>query len=281
MLALVLIANIVLVTGMDQFYKLTTRTMKNAAAQTVGIQLMAGLSCLVLIPFFEWKLPFNPWVYLFLTLSCGFYALNNRILADVRKNLDVSMIGVLKQSYTALMSLVGFVFLNEAVTVSKVLGILLIVGGNALVLWQGKSVKEKRYIWFGILAYACNVAAGLLDMKSSGEFSLPFYTAFLYIVPAMFIIIGSRLRISDIIKEFKRANKKHYLLTGVCWGLQYLFILIAYAVGGEASVVAPITSLVVFTDLIVAYLWLKERDSMGKKTIAALLAILGVIFISL
>ena len=278
MLALVLIANIILVTGVDQFYKLTTRTMKNAAAQTVGIQSVAALSCLVLVPFFEWRLPSEPLVYLFLTLSCVFYALNNRILADVRKNLDVSVISVLKQSYTALMALAGFVLLGETVTVLKVLGVALIIGGNALVFWQGKAVKKKK---FGILAYACNVVAGLLDMKSSGKFNLPFYTVFLYMVPAMFIFIGSRLRISDVVKEFKRANKKHYLLTGVCWGVQYLLILVAYAIGGGASVVAPITSLVAFTDLIVAYFWLGERDAMGKKFIAALLAILGVVFISI
>ena len=63
--------------------------------------------------------------------------------------------------------------------------------------------------------------------------------------------------------------------------MQYLLILVAYAIGGGASVVAPITSLVAFTDLIVAYFWLGERDAMGKKFIAALLAILGVVFISI
>lgn len=72
MFAFVMILHIVSATIMNQFYKLTTKTMKNAAAQTVGIQLVAALTCLVLVPFFEWKLPSDPIVYLFLTLSCVF-----------------------------------------------------------------------------------------------------------------------------------------------------------------------------------------------------------------
>ena len=254
--------------------------MKNAAAQTVGLQLVAALSCLILVPFFEWKLPSEPIVYLLLALSCVFYAINNRLLADVRKNLDVSVVSILSQSYTALLTVAGFVFLHEPVTIMKVVGAILIISGNALVFWNGKSVKKTRYIWFGLLAYACNVAAGLIDAKSSGQFNLPFYTTFLYVLPALFIFIGNRVHVSDVADEFKRSNKRDYILTGICWGLLYLMILIAYSMEA-VSLVTPLASLTVFSNLVVGYLWLKERDSMGKKTVAALLAILGAIFISL
>ena len=129
-------------------------------------------------------------------------------------------------------------------------------------------------------ACVCNVAAGLIDAKSSGQFNLPFYTTFLYVLPALFIFVGNRVHVSDVADEFKRSNKRDYILTGICWGLLYLMILIAYSMEA-VSLVTPLASLTVFSNLVVGYLWLKERDSMGKKTVAALLAILGVIFISL
>ena len=80
MLALVILLYIVLTTGLNQFYKLTTHTMKKPAAQTIGLQLVAGLSCLLFVPFFEFRLPSNPWTYLFLSLSCVFYAINKSAL---------------------------------------------------------------------------------------------------------------------------------------------------------------------------------------------------------
>ncbi|MBR5389150.1 EamA family transporter [Candidatus Saccharibacteria bacterium] len=213
--------------------------MKNAAAQTIGLQLVAGLSCLMFIPFFELRFPQNPLVYLFLGLSCIFYALNNRMMANVRKNMEASVIGILQQSYTVLMTLAGFVLFNEQVTLFKIFGIALIVGGNVLVFWQHKKMNKMRYVWIGLLAYACNVAAGLIDVGYSGEFNLPFYTAFLYFVPALFIFIGNRVHVADIIKEYRCANKRDYFVTGFCWGIHYLVLLIAYSIG-EVSIVAPL-----------------------------------------
>lgn len=280
MLALFIPIYIILTTCLNQFYKLTTRTMKNASAQTVCLELVAGLSCLLFIPFFEFKLPSNPWTYLFLSLSCVFYALNNRMIANVRKNLEASVIGILQQSYTVLMTLAGFVLFSEQLTLFKILGILLIIGGNVLIFWQRRKANEIKYVWIGLLAYTCNVVAGLIDVGYSGEFNLPFYTAFLYFVPALFIFIGSRTRIADVVKEYKRANKRDFFITGFCWGVHYLVLLIAYSIG-EVSVVAPLASLAVFANVIVGYFWLKEKEDAAKKIIAAILAILGIVLISL
>ncbi len=202
------------------------------------------------------------------------------MIASVRKNLEASVVGILQQSYTVLMTLAGLILFSEQVTFFKMMGILMIVGGNVLVFWQQKKTKELRYVWMGLLAYACNVIAGLIDVGYSGEFNLPFYTAFLYIVPALFIFIGSRIKIIDIIKEYKRASKRDYYITGFCWGVHYFVLLIAYSMG-EVSVVAPLASLSVFSNVIVGYFWLKEKDRLAKKIIAAVLAILGIVLISL
>lgn len=282
MLVLILIIYTILSSSLVQFYKLTTRTMKNASAQTVGLELLAGLSCLLFLPFFEFKLPSNPWTYLFLALSCVFYALNNRMMANVRKNVEASTIGILGQSYTVLMTLAGFVLLNEQITLFKIIGISLIIAGNILVFWRRKNSKgdKAKYVWIGILAYVCNVIAGLIDVGYSGEFNLPFYSAILYFLPALFIFIGSRIRVKDVVKEFKRANKCNYFITGFCWGVHYLVLLIAYSMY-DVSIVAPLSSLVVFVNVIVGYFWLKEKDRMPRKIAASLLAILGVVLISI
>ena len=210
----IMIIYVVLGTCFDQFYKLTTKTMKNAAAQTIGLQIVAGLSCLLFLPFFEFRLPSNPWVYFFLLLSCVFYALNNRILANVRKNLGASVIGILRQSYTVLMTLAGFILYSEPVTVLKVIGLLLIIAGNVLVFWQQGKIKDAKYVWFGVLAYAFNVVAGLIDIECSGEFNFAFYSSLCYLVPAVLIWIIGRVKIKSIVDEFKRANKRDYLITG-------------------------------------------------------------------
>ena len=126
----------------------------------------------------------------------------------------------------------------------------------------------------------CSVAACLIDVNYSAEFSLPLYIAVTYLISAPLVLIGSRSRVADVAKEFKRANKRNFLITGFCWGVQYLVLISAYAVG-EVSIVAPLASLVVFSNVVVGHLWFNERDYLLKKIIAALLATIGVVLISL
>ena len=179
MFALIITIYIAVSTGFTQFYKLTVRTMKNAPAQTVGIQLIAGLACMFFVPFFDFSLPSNPWTYILLVASSALYAINNVILVNVRKNLEASVIDILKQSYTVLMALAGFVLYGEQATPFKIIGIILIITGNILVFWERKRTKRTKYVLIGFFAYVLSVIAGLIGVNHSGEFSLPFYVAFL------------------------------------------------------------------------------------------------------
>lgn len=279
MATLFIILYIISATGFTQFYKLTTKTMKNAPAQTVGLQLVAGLSCLLFLPFFNSQWPSNPLVYLFLTLSCVFYALNNYLMANVRKNLEASVIGILQQSYTVLMTLAGFLLYSESAGALKILGILLIIGGNVLVFYK-KNKATAKFVYIGLAAYLCNVIAGIIDIGYSSDFNLAFYSAFLYFIPALFIFVGSRIKIKDVVQEYRRSNKRNYFMTGFWWGTHYLCLLLAY-IFGDVSIIAPLASLVVFSNVLVGYLWLKEKDNLVNKFFAAFLAILGVILISI
>ena len=62
------------------------------------------------------------------------------------------------------------------------------------------------------------------------------------------------------------------------WSLSIVAQLIAYQLG-KVSVVAPLCSLAVILNVIIGYLFQKERDNMPKKILAAILIILGIVLI--
>lgn len=201
-------------------------------------------------------------------------------MANVRKNLEASTIGILQQSYTVLMTLAGFILYGESMTLSKVLGIGLIIGGNSLIFLHSKRIGNSKYLWLGVIAYACNVIAGLIDVSKSSDFNLAFYSSTLYFIPAFFIVINSRVKLKDIIAEFEVANKRNYLVTGFCWGIHYLVLLLAYSLG-QVSIIAPIASITAITNVAVAYFLLHEKDGVLRKIIAAISAVAGVVLLSL
>ena len=83
-----LIGYLIFVVFFCQFYKLAVKNAKKDGAATVLLQLLAGVSVLVLVPFLPITFPSDPKVYLLLIAASIFYALNDRLQTSARKNLD-------------------------------------------------------------------------------------------------------------------------------------------------------------------------------------------------
>ena len=81
-----------------------------------------------------------------------------------------------------------------------------------------------------------------------------------------------------IINEFKVGNKSAILLTAITWSYMILAQLRAYQLG-NVSIVAPLCALTVILNVIVGYIFLKEKDNLVRKIISAFLIILGIILI--
>lgn len=271
---------LVLATTFTQFYKIATRTLKKAGALTVLLQVMAGLTALVLCPFFEFKFPTDIKVYLMLGLSIVFYAITDRINTTVRSGIEASTFSMLKQLSTTFMIFAGLIFLKEPFVVTKFIGAMLIILSNVIVFYKKGSMKFDKYILLGILANISFSIALFLDVNISEEFNLPFYVGLTIIIPALLIAIFEKIRLSDIKNEFNTGNKKAILTTGITWGLSIFLNLRAYQLG-SVTIIAPLSALTVMLNVIVGYLFLKERDSLLRKIISAILIIISIILIKI
>ena len=97
-------------------------------------------------------------------------------------------------------------------------------------------------------------------------------------MPCIFITIFEKVKWENIKKEFKNGNKKAIFTTSLCWGSMIVVQLRAYQLG-EATSVAPLCALTVIGNVIVGYLFLKERDNLWKKLFAAILILISVFLI--
>ena len=96
------------------------------------------------------------------------------------------------------------------------------------------------------------------------------------IIPALLIIIFERIKPSEIKNEFINGNKKSILITALSWGTMIVVQLRAYQLG-NVTVVAPLCALTVILNVIVGYLFLKERDNLLRKIIAAIFISISLI----
>lgn len=262
----------------DQSYKVTTKSLTKPGALTILLEITGSLAILLLAPFFEMKFPSDTKVYLFLGLSIIFYTVNDRLNTTVRSGIEASTFSIIHQLSTVFMIFAGILFFKEPFILSKIIGALLIVFSNVLIFYKKGTGKPNKYIILGIIANIFFTIALFLDVNISDNFNLPIYTALTLGIPAILIFIFEKIKISDIKEEFKNGNKKAMIITSLSWSLSIVTQLRAYQLG-NVSVVAPLCTLSVILNVIVGYFFLKEKEKLPKKIIAALLIILGIILI--
>ncbi|MCI9365506.1 MAG: DMT family transporter [Clostridia bacterium] len=271
---------LVLATVFTQFYKITTKTLTKAGALTVLLELMAGIIVLFLCPFFEMKFPTDIKVYISLGFAIIFYAITDRLNTTVRKEIEASTFSILKQISTVFMIVAGILFFKEPIIWNKIIGAVLIIFSNILIFYKKGKFKFDKYVLIGVLSNLSFSIAMFLDVSISDNFNLPIYVAITLIVPAILIFIFDRIKFSEIKTEFKNGNKKAMIITSLTWGLSIFSQLRAYQLG-NVTTIAPLCALTVILNVLVGYLFLKERDSLLKKILAAILIIISVILIKI
>lgn len=271
---------LVLATTFTQFYKISTKTLKKAGALTVLLQITAGLTSLLLCPFFSFQFPTDIKVYIMLGFSIVFYAISDRINTTVRSGIEASTFSMLKQLSTTFMIFAGLLFFKEQFILTKFIGAMLIIFSNVLIFYKKGKFEFNKYILLGILANISFTIALFLDVNISDNFNLPFYVAITLIVPSVLITIFERIKPSEIKNELVNGNKKSILITAISWGIMIVAQLRAYQLG-NVTIVAPLCALTVILNVIVGYFFLNEKDNLLRKIIAAILIIISIVLIKL
>ena len=83
-----------------------------------------------------------------------------------------------------------------------------------------------------------------------------------------------------ILLSGKSINKKAIFTVGISWPIMMTLNLYAYQLG-KVSIIAPLCSLVAILNVIVGYIFLKERTRLPQKLIAAILIVIGIVLIKL
>lgn len=271
---------IVLSTIFTQFYKISTKNLNNAGALTVVLEIIGVIAALLICPFFEIKFPSDIKVYAFLGLSIIFYAITDRVNTTVRSGIEASTFSMLKQLSTTFMILAGIILAKEDFILHKFIGAMLIIFSNVFIFYKKGEFKLNRYIWLGVLANIAYTIALFLDVNISDNFNLPFYVALTLGIPALLICLVERIKFSEIRNEFKNADKKVIFTTGITWSLSIIAVLRAYQLQ-NVSIVAPIGSLTVLSNVIVGYLFLNEKDNLLRKIMAGILIVISIVLIKI
>ncbi len=262
-----------------QFYKIATKKSKNDGALTILLQFIASICALILLPFFKFAIASDWKIYLLLIISCIFYAISDRINTTVRNGIEASTFSIINQLSTVFMILAGLLFFKEPFVLKKIIGSSLIIFSNFFIFYKKGEHKLNKYVFLGILSNIALSIALFLDVNISDNFNLAIYAMLTSLLPAILTSTFEKIKLSDLKNEYITGNKKAIIITSLCWGTMIAVQLRAYQLG-NVTTVAPLCSLNVIGNVIVGYVFLKERNNLLKKIFAALLIIISVFLIN-
>ena len=261
-------------------YKVATKCSRNDGALTILLQFLGGLIALLFVPLFKLQFPSDIKTYIFLGIACIFYAITDRVNTTARRGLDVSTYSILGQLSTVFLIAWGIIFFKEEIILKKILGAMLILIGNIIVLYRKGKFELNKYVIYSILGNLAMSIGVSVDVGISDKFNMPIYVALTLIIPSLMILLVDRVKISDVVNEYKEGNKKSILLVSSSWGIMIITMLRAYQFG-SVTTIAPIASITTILNVFVAYFLLKEKNSLMKKVIAAMIVILGIVLIKI
>lgn len=262
----------------NQQYKIATKLMNTSGSFTVVAQIVTSAFTILLIPFFTIRFPTDIRVYIILGISIIFYALHDRLATTIRKGLEASTYSIINQLSNVFMIIAGVLLFKEPVVWHRMLGAALILFSNVMIFFEKGKFRFNKYVVLAVIANLLYTCAVLIDVNLSEQFNLPFYVILTLFIPAILITIFERIKIKDIIGEFKTGNTKSIIITSIAWSIAIVAHLKSLQLG-KVTIVAPLSSLGVILNVIVSYLFLKEKDNLFKKIIASLLVMLGIFLI--
>ena len=275
-----IIAYLVLYIIFTQFYKMATKSSKDDGALTILLQFLSGVIVLVFVPLFKFQFPTNVKTYIFLGIACIFYAIADRVNTTARRGLEVSVYSILGQLSTVFVIAWGIIFFKEAIILRKIMGALLIIIGNVAVLYKKGKFEWNKYILFSLLGNLAMSIGISVDVGISDQFNMPIYVALTLIVPSLLIFLTERVKTKSIISEFRNGNQESIIAVCCSWGIMIITMLRAYQFG-SVTTIAPLCAVTTILNVFVAYFVLKEKDSLLRKILAAIIVIFGIILIKI
>lgn len=263
----------------SQGFKKVNRTMKNASALTVLLELFTGLFAIIMSIFFKYTFPSDIKVYITLFVVTIIYAVTDRLNIEARYGLSPSNFSMLKQLSTVFLVIFGLVFLKEQLVFKKILGAIIIVLSNVMLAVNKDGKFEfNKYFIFCLISNFLFAVAMFINVNISSMFNIGIYTLITVFIPSIIIKLFSRLSFKDLEEEFNLYNKPLFILVSFAWCMMLISSVKAYEYG-SISVVAPLLTLTALTNTIYEFIVDKDKKRFYYKLVISILILIGVILI--
>jgi len=208
------------------------------------------------------------------------YGIGTYCLFKAYRYLEASEITIVTASRVIVTITSAVILLKEVFDLKQLFGTLLILLSVVLISQRLGKIKLNRGIYYALgmaIFYGLAITNDAYLLKHVDIYS---YTAIGFLLPGLFLIVVNPKVLFKLKAFLKGKLFFKMLILDICYGTSAIFFYKAIESGANASQITPILQATVIITVILAAIFLKERDHLVKKFICAVLVTIGVILIT-
>jgi bacterial/archaeal transporter family protein len=256
--------------------------MKDDKSDTVSYAIVFQLLCAVLTGIFAlWKgfvLPPLQTHYANFILSGILYGLGSLCMFKAMKYLEASEVAILSATGTIVTIVAAVAFLHEGFSLQKIFGTILVLSSVFIISRNEKLIINKG-MFFALAMAALMGLAVTNDAYILKSYDAVSYTPIAFFIPGIVILVLRPIAVTKLHTVFSKKAFRNMLLLGLFYSVQAITYYVAMERGAGASQIAPISRATIIATVILAALFLRERDHLGTKFVSAILVTVGVLLL--
>lgn len=211
-------------------------------------------------------------------ISAVFYAAGTLLIFKAIKDIEASELAILT-AFSAIVTISGaMIFLGESFSWRQGVGTALIL--LAIILVQKKTgLSGRRGMWLALLGESFYAVAVVSDTHILKTYDAVSYTPVMSLLPGIILLALN----PQVVGKFKQYAKISYIknlfLFSLFYGIQAVCYYAALNLGANASQMAPLFRAEIILTVILAVIFLQEKENMPTKILGAIIAAVGVILI--
>jgi drug/metabolite transporter (DMT)-like permease len=211
-------------------------------------------------------------------LSGVLYAGGTVALFKSIKRIEASEMSVLAGSGVLFTILISFLFIHERLTSVQFVGALLILCAVVLINYNRKTFRLNTGAWLAILGAACYGTAVVADTYIIKRYDAVSFLPLASFTPGLIISLWYARKIPATIRSLRHIDR-NLLIYSFLYAIQGVTFYLALQYGALVSQMSTISRASIILTVLLAMIFLKEKEKVILKVLSAILVTAGVLLI--
>jgi len=226
----------------------------------------------------DWSKFFEVWYLLFIAAAFYLVAAVSRYIGLKTEHAAVYSIGL--QSRVLWAFIFSIFILQETNTWQEFAGAFLILLAVILLSYKGTKLKIEKGFLYILLSALTGAIAFIFDIFSlRSGINIYLFVGVLFLVGGLMNLAIYPSKIKSAISMLYDRNYLLFYIGTIAYGIASMSFYVAYDLGGTSSAITTLFQLYIPLVVILAVVFLKERENLRSIIIAGILSIIGAILV--